>query len=294
MADAAHGESLDHEVYRTPYVVEPEFEQWDTPPNYHDRHLGLDKLPKKMKVWLVQDGRKVGGKIPGSVVARAYGFTDSPDAEALALGFNTGKEYGAVGVGRHGNFLQWGYSLPPSQMTEAGRKFFLNCICYIHRFDGKAPLIHEESSHRLNAMRLARLINQIEDKKFFSHSFSDELMAKYEGDPEGLTEYYRDNLELVYRDRVYTIDAELKSLGFDSNRKLSTLDRLIDLLDDRSHAKTAHLLLVRYTDFRDTQFGSADTWRSWFEKNKDRTFFSDVGGYKFFVVPEGYLDSGGG
>lgn len=293
MRDAAHGESLDHEVYRTPYAVEPKFEQWDTPSNYHDRHLGQDKLPKKMKVWRVQDSSKVYGKIPGSVVARAYGFTDSPDAEALALGFNTGKEYGAVGIGRHGNFLQWGYSLPPSQMTEAGRKFFLNCICYIHRFDGRAPLVRTNSSHRLNAIRLARLINQIQDKKFFSHSFSDELMARYEGDPEGLTKYYRDNLELVYRDRVYIVDAELKLLGLDSNRTLSTLERLIDLLGDKAHAKTARQLLARYTEFREQQFEDPEIWRSWYEKNKDRILFSDVGGYKFFVVPEGYLDSDG-
>jgi hypothetical protein len=286
MGDAAHAESLDHEIFQRPFKVQPEFEYSKTPGNYHRRNLGADKLPDKMKVWRVQNT----GKTFGSVVARAYGFTDSPDAEVLAVGFNHGKEYGAVGVGRHGNFLQWGYSAPPSKMTEAGQKFLLNCICYIHRFDGKAPLIHTNSSHRMNAIRLARLINEIEDKKFFSHAFSDELMAKYQGDPNGLTEYYRDDLELVYRDRIYIVDAELKSLGLDSNRTLSTLDRLIDLLDDRSHAETARQVLARYTDFADKRFKSTRAWRSWFERNKDRIFFSDVGGYKFFVVPEGYLD----
>ena len=127
MGDAAHGESLEHEVFQKPFKVEPEFEYQDTPPNYHRRHLGEDKLPDKMKVWRVQNI----GKRSGSVVARAYGFTDSPDTEVLIKGFNFGKEYGAVGVGRHGNFLQWGYSAPPSKMTDAGKKFFLNCLCYI-------------------------------------------------------------------------------------------------------------------------------------------------------------------
>ena len=70
------------------------------------------------------------------------------DAEAIVLGFNSGKEYGAVGIGRHGNFLHWGYWAPPSQMTEAGKKLFLNCIHYIHKFDGKVPLIRRSSSHR--------------------------------------------------------------------------------------------------------------------------------------------------
>jgi hypothetical protein len=222
------------------------------------------------------------------VVARSYGFNDSPDAEALIKGFNTGKEYGAVGVGRHGNFLQWGYSLPPSKMTEAGKKFFLNCICYIHRFDRKAPLIRRNSSHRWNAIRLAKLIVVLKDKSNFSWTFSPDLMSKYEGNPNGLVQYYRNDFELIYRDRTYCIDSELKSLGMDSNRSLDTLGRLIDLLEDKTNADTARLLLTRYTN---ESFQDAEDWRQWFQSNKDRIFFSDVGGYKFYVIPEGYLDT---
>jgi len=61
----------------------------------------------------------------------------APKAEALALGYNTSNRNGAVSVGRDGNFLQWGFSGPPSKMTDAGRNFFLNCVVYIAKFDGK-------------------------------------------------------------------------------------------------------------------------------------------------------------
>jgi hypothetical protein len=284
MADAAHAGSLEHEIFSEPFKVEPQFEYYKTPPNYYDRHLGLDKLPDQMKVWLVQKT----DKRYGSVVARSYGFTDSPDAEALVLGFNTGKEYGAVGVGRHGNFLQWGYWAPPSKMTEAGKNLFLNCICYIHKFDGKAPLIRRESSHRWNAIRLAALINRIKDKTFFSHSFSPDLMEQYEGDPNGLVKYYRDDFEFIYRDKFYLIDDELKSLGLKSNRQIETLERLISLLKDEKHADTARNLLTRYTN---EPFQSTEQWQSWFDNNKERIFFSDVGGYKFFVIPKGYMEN---
>ncbi len=287
MKDAAHAESLEHEVFQKPFKVEPEFEYRKTPPNYHRRHLGEGKLPDKMKVWRVQDHSKVYGKIPNSVVARAYGFTDSPDAEVLAKGFNTGKEYGAVGVGRHGNFLQWGYSLPPSKMTEAGRKFFLNCVCYIHKFDSKAPLIRRTSSHRWNALRLAAVTDQLTTKNFFSGTFSSDLMKKYEGDADGLVQYYKNDFEFIYRDKIFRIDSELKSLGMDSNRNLDTLERLISFLQDENQTDIAQRLLARYTK---QSFESAEEWQSWFESNRDRIFFSDVGGYKFLVVPEGYLD----
>ena len=285
MGDAAHAESLEHEVFQKPFKVEPEFEHWDTPSDYHRRHLGKDKLPDKMKVWRVQNtGKRFGG-----VVARAYGFTDSPDTEILALGFNRGKEYGAVGIGRHGNFLQWGYSAPPSQMTEAGKKFSLNCICYISKFDGKRPLIRRTSSHRLNALRLAAIINRIsgDKKEFFTRTFPPELLEKYGSDPDGLVQYYRENLEITYWNRVFRIDSELKALGTDSNRSLDTLERLIGLLQDDTHADTARRLLTRYTN---QSFQNADGWKRWFENNRDRIFFSDVGGYKFLVIPEGYLD----
>jgi hypothetical protein len=286
MSDAAHAELLEHEIYHRPFKVKPEFEQWDTPSNYHRRNLAENKLPDKMKVWRVQNS----GKRFGSVVSRFYGFTDSPDTEILAKGFNGGKEYGAVGVGRHGNFLQWGYSSSPSKMTEAGRKFFLNCICYIHKFDGKAPLFRRTSSHRLNALRLAAVITRIsgDKKEFFMRLFPDELWEEYGTYPDGLVQYYRENLEFIYRDGKFLIDGELKSLGLDSNRNLESLELLIVLLQDGIEADTARLLLKRYTN---QSFQDVEGWKQWFDSNRDRIYFTDVGGYKFLVVPEGYLDT---
>jgi len=284
MGDAAHAESLNHEVYRTPFAIEPSFESWKTPDNYQRNHLGVDKLLDQMKVWRVQQtGKNVGG-----VVAYSRGFTDSPDAEVLAQGFNVGKEYGAVGIGRQGNFLQWGYSAPPSQMTEPGRKLFLNCIHYIHRFDGKAPLVRRRASPRIDAVRLGAIINKIngDQEKFFVGQFPEELYGKYGQDPDGLVKYYRENLEWVYRDRVFKVDEELKGLGLDSNRKIESLQRLIELLDDPQHAATAKQLLTRYTD---RSFETGQQGRQWLAESKDRIYFTDVGGYKFKVVPEGYL-----
>lgn len=58
------------------------------------------------------------------------------------------------------------------------------------------------------------------------------------------------------------------------------------LLENEKKADTARSLLARYTN---ESFQSAEQWRSWFQDNEDRIFFSDVGGYKFFVIPEGYM-----
>ncbi len=243
MGDLAQGEPIKHEVFEKPFKVKPRLTFEKTPNNYR-RFPGGDKLPDRFKTWRVQNS----GKSYGGVVSRVYGFTDSPDTEVLTAGFNFGKESGAVGVGRHGNFLQWGYSASPSRMTDDGKKFFLNCIVYIHKFDGKAPLIRRRSSARINAIRLALVIDKIKDKSFLERTFSLDLQKKYGEDPAGLSKYYEDDLELIYRDDVFRIDTELKNLGIDSNRKPATLKKLIDLLKNEKQAETARLLLKRYTN----------------------------------------------
>ena len=238
-----------------------------------------------MKVWLVQKiGKKGGGSVP-------YGddFPDSPDEEVLALGFNTGRPYGTPGIGRQGNFLQWGYSAAPSQMTEAGQKLLVNCIHYIHRFDGKPPLVRPASaSPRIRALSCAYNSNRVRDPKgFFLNCFPEALYEKYHLDPNGLMEYYRPNIEWVYEGGgvSFRVDEELKGLGIDSNRKIAGLQRLIELLDDAQHAATAQKLLSRYTE---CSFETPPQWRQWFDENKNRLYFTDTGGYKFKVVPEGY------
>ncbi len=74
---------------------------------------------------------------PYGAVAKPWKPSDAPDTEILAAGYNLGKMDGAVAVGRDRNFLQWGFSAPPSKMTEAGRAFFLNSVCYIAKFSGR-------------------------------------------------------------------------------------------------------------------------------------------------------------
>lgn len=139
MSEAAQGELPKHEVFEGPFKVKPVYEWWETPSNYRG-YPGGEKLPDKLKVWRVQKTTDKPGEVPEPYGAVCRPFKNSPEAEALVVGYNTFKMNGAVAVGRHGNFLQWGFSASPSKMTDAGRKFFLNCVCYIKKSDGKAPV----------------------------------------------------------------------------------------------------------------------------------------------------------
>ena len=283
MGDAAHVGSFEHVVFSTPFEVKPVVENWDTPDNYR-RYPGGKELPDKMDVWKVQTSEK---KTYGGVVARSYGFTDSPDAEIIVKGFNRGKEYGAIGIGRQGNVLQWGYASSPSGMTEAGKNLYLNCICYIKKFDGKKKLVSRDGYPRENALRLGALITRIKDKDFFSSTFSEDLREKYEGDPDGLVKYFKDNFEFIRRDKTFVVDEDVKKLGLESNRTLESLEKMIELLGDGDKKKLARTVLMRYTN---ESFSWQWQWKKWYEANKDKIYFTDFGGYKFMIVPEGYLE----
>lgn len=93
------------------------------------------KLGKKMKVWYVQ---KAKTRIKG-VVCTVRDPENTPGLETVMLGFAPSKPYTAAAICRDGNFLQWGHAAAPSEMTPAGRNLFVNCIAYIHKFDGKRP-----------------------------------------------------------------------------------------------------------------------------------------------------------
>ena len=270
-------------MYRTPLAVQPQVELRPTPDNYRETYAGPGPLPDQIKVWKVQNSPK------GSALAEAQGFLDSPDVEILAVGFNLAKHYGDIGIGRQGNFLQWGYGDPPSQMTEAGRRLFLNCIHYIARFEGQIPLVRVRSDDRRRVLTFAGSLAVVSgrNKERLEGFFPKDLWQKYQADAHGMAAYYRENLELVWRDDgAYQVDEELRALGLGSNRKIETLQRLIALLDDGAKAAAAQKLLARYTVI---SFQTPAQWQQWFAANKDRIYFTDVGGYKFLALPQGYL-----
>jgi hypothetical protein len=43
-----------------------------------------------------------------------------------------------------------------------------------------------------------------------------------------------------------------------------------------------------YRRYTDVAFDTPQQWQQWLDSNRDRLYFTDIGGYKFFVVPEGY------
>lgn len=69
------------------------------------------------------------------MVTRPWGYLDSPDTEIISGG-ESAKSYDAIAIGRHANWLHWGFAASPADMTEEARPVFANAVVYISKFNG--------------------------------------------------------------------------------------------------------------------------------------------------------------
>jgi hypothetical protein len=221
------------------------------------------------------------------MVSDPYGFEDSPDAEVIASGLNCKGPY-SIALSRHGNFFQWGFSAQPSDMTPEARNCFVNAVCYIQKFDGQKPLVLKDGQGREWALVLAEYVNLIKDEKVIEGLFPKDLYKRFGTDAEKYRKYYRENLEYLHAPErtspalsAIVVDEDVKSLGL-SNRKVELLDRCVSMLEKGEKAELSLRVLRRYTS---ESFADAKEWRAWLEESRGQLFFSDAGGFKFFVAP---------
>ena len=78
------------------------------------------------------------------MVARPWGYEDSPDAEYISSGVCQ-KTLDAVAIGRHGNFFHWGFAASPDYMTGEAKPVLANAIVYISKFAGQTPIARKYS-----------------------------------------------------------------------------------------------------------------------------------------------------
>lgn len=137
-ADAHHLKS-EHPIFKGPFPVKLTMVVKPTPEGIFHYPSGKD-VPKEIPMWRVQkEGYLEGKGYRLGLVTRGDGFLDSPDAEYISSGVNT-KDLGAVAIGRHGNFLLWGFSASPDYMTDEAKQVFANAVVYMKQFKGQKPI----------------------------------------------------------------------------------------------------------------------------------------------------------
>lgn len=134
----AHSWVKDHPIFRGPFKVKLQVADRPTPSDaYHYKYYYDGEMPDQLPMWRVQTkGYETDPGFSIGMVARPWGYTDSPDAEYISSGV-CAKTLDAVAIGRHGNFLHWGFSASPLYMTDQAKDVFANAIVYISQFKGR-------------------------------------------------------------------------------------------------------------------------------------------------------------
>ncbi len=129
---------LNHEIFRTPYAV--------TPTTVEEQH-NRDKT-RTVQNWTVF--RDVQEYEIGLVSNRDK-LKGAPDTEIISGGVNSKGDRG-IALAREANLFQWGFTGPPSAMTEEAKKVFVNAICYIAKFDGHS--VHADAKTQIERMAI--------------------------------------------------------------------------------------------------------------------------------------------
>lgn len=251
-------------------------------------------------VWVVQVGKMGSGgrenvtlgelRNDYGVVSDGHGFEDSPDCERISGGINSKGPY-AVAIGRQANMMQWGFYAAPDRMTTSAKRAFLNAIVYMQQFDGRKPLVQKTSRGRswyeqyvgsVRSLAKRSEASRVSYEKYLKGRFPAKLIADVGLDADALERWRRANVEYFHAEKSYSIvvDQELKKLGI-SNRKPEFLDWLTKCLRANPRDRIGLLLANRYLG--DKAGGDAASALAFVAKNRHRLFFSDVGGYRWFV-----------
>lgn len=136
----AHHLNGSHAIFKGPVVkAAPTMEIKKTPDGIFHYASGAN-VPKQIPMWKVQNiGYLTGKDCRIGLVSRGERFLEGPDAEMISSGV-CAKDVGAIALGRHGNFFLWGFGASPAQMTEEGKKVFVNVVAYMKGFNGKYPI----------------------------------------------------------------------------------------------------------------------------------------------------------
>ena len=133
----AHHLREGHPIFHGPFKVSLTFEEQPTPDDaFYYQHQFDEPIPKSLPMWRVQTkGYRTDMRFNMGLVSHPWGYEDSPEAEYISGGVST-KSPDAVAIGRHGNFLHWGFIASPLYMTEEAKVVFANAVAYIAQFRG--------------------------------------------------------------------------------------------------------------------------------------------------------------
>lgn len=218
----------------------------------------------------------------------------APALEVICGGVNS-KTPLAGAVWRQGHLLHFGFEQSPAEMNERGRALLVNAICYIGRFTEDRPIVRSPSSFYSNKRvldrgALDRLIRNPERDlaQYLRWMAAPEVREALQGlSRDELRRWLEENRGFLVADEQghYVIDAEARKFGVPPDSE-GFIPRAIEVWKKPGSGESfAERLLRRYVPEGPKKGATPDEWRKWWEENRPYIFYSDTGGYRWYVDP---------
>jgi len=222
---------------------------------------------------------------------------NAPELEVFCGGVNS-KTPKAGGLWRQGNLMHFGFEQSPTEMNQNGRWLLLNSIAYIARFTDDRPIANTPSPFAPARTRFSRRTSvkrAIERGELGLGSLKYYLSSETYAKLNEMTQTQREQwyaqagpfLRADEKGKI-VVDDEAHSFGI-SPATLEFFDQAIRAIAQGSEeAEVAQRLLERYAP-SGPERGDANAdarrvaWQSWWTEHKQFLFFSDTGGYRWYV-----------
>ena len=217
---------------------------------------------------------------------------DSPEVEIISGGLSERASDGAA-IWRQGHLLHFAFDIAPAEMNETGKALLLNSIAYIARFTEDRPIARTPAgwakddpapnSKRWIEDLFAARIPEERDLDYYLSPATKAVVKQM--DRLSYPKWYRENAPFLTcdNDGRLMVDANAKELGV-LFEKPDFFPKDIGKLGDPVSAAKARELLKRYAP-KGPVAGSAEDWSAWWQTNRPYLFYSEGGGYRWYIDP---------
>ena len=215
----------------------------------------------------------------------------TPELEVMCSGINA-KTPRAGAIWRQGHLVHFGFHESPAKLNAIGRRLLVNSICYAWRFSEDRPIARTPSPFAVKgrvpsrAYPDARAKDGTIDRKRFDYFFTAAVHEIFDRlTPAELAAWYRRHRGVLRGEPgtgLLEVDSDLVKLG----ARHDDLDSLIGVakrIDDPGGAEVAARVLARYLPEGPVGRRDAAVWSEWIEGRRDNLFFSDPGGFRWYL-----------
>ncbi len=211
-----------------------------------------------------------------------YEHEQVPELETICGGINA-KTPLASGIWRQGFVTHFGFEQSPTEMNDTGRALLVNTIAYAARFAEDRPNIRRSEERILDRGAIERLIRneKLDLEGYFDWFFGGALRAALRGKSRSeLAAWYRANRGYLTADAEgkFIVDQAAQRFGIPPD-SAAFLPAAIDRLAEDG----VRDLLWRYAPCGPGRDASAQNWQAWHREHQPYLFFSDSGGFRWYV-----------